>query len=331
MNHKLIVAYVGMGRAITQYHFPYVLGKDDIEVKYVYRRKEDRKLDPEIEKQYPQLTIVEELDTILNDPEVNLVVVGTPNATHVDYAKTILNAGKNALIEKPFAMTSQEAKEVFELAKSKGLIAMPNQNRRYDGDFLTLKQIIESKVLGEIFEIELHYDYYKPNNPKTNGLIYLLGLGVHTIDQMIYLNGIPDRISYDVRSLYHPGACDDYFDLDFYYGEKKKVTVKTTYYAKISAPRFIVNGSKGSLILPQPGHNSTGDVKTELSGDLVYINDEGKECHEKIALQKNAYGQIYENLRDAIFNGSPKVIKDEEVMQVLDIINEGMKQAKQIL
>lgn len=327
--NKLVVAYIGMGRAITQYHFPYVLEANNIEVKYVYRRKEDREIDSEIEKEYPQLTIVEDFDVILNDPAVHLVVVGTPNITHVEYAKKILDAGKNALIEKPFASTSEEAKELFELAKSKSLVIMPNQNRRFDGDFLTLKEVIERNVLGEIFEIELHYDYFKPNNPKTNQMIYLLGLGVHTIDQMIYLNGIPDKISYDVRSLYHPGQCDDYFDIDLYYGRKKKVKVKTTYFSKISAPRFIVNGSKGSLVLPQPGHQSTGNIKSDLSGDLVYVNDDGLECIEKVIIKKNDYGKIYDNLQGAILDNKPKVIQDEEVMAVLDILNEGMNRARQ--
>ena len=72
--NKLVVAYIGMGRAITQYHFPYVLEANNIEVKYVYRRKEDREIDSEIEKEYPQLTIVEDFDVILNDPAVHLVL-----------------------------------------------------------------------------------------------------------------------------------------------------------------------------------------------------------------------------------------------------------------
>ena len=154
--------------------------------------------------------------------------------------------------------------------------------------------------------------------------MYLFGMGVHTIDQMIALHGVPERIVYDVRSMHNPGGCDDYFDIDLFYG-RKKVTVKTSYYCKISAPRFIVHGTLGSLVIPQVGHISEGGVKEKVYGQLSYFDNEGKEHNEQVEVQSSDYGRLYQNVYDEIFNGKEKVITDEQLMSVLDILQDGVE------
>ncbi|MBR3129489.1 MAG: Gfo/Idh/MocA family oxidoreductase, partial [Clostridia bacterium] len=126
----ITVAYVGFGVSVREYHIPYVENRDDIRVKYVFRREQDIAQFKEYEPFYPEIVFTTDFNDVLNDPEINLVVVSAPDAFHVPYAKQILNAGKHALIEKPFAPTAKEAQEVFDLAKEKGLVCMPNQNRR---------------------------------------------------------------------------------------------------------------------------------------------------------------------------------------------------------
>ena len=150
----ITVAYIGFGVSVREYHIPYVENRDDIKVKYVYRREEDIAAFAEYEPFYPEIIFTTDLDQVLNDDEVNLVVVNTPDRFHVPYAKQILNAGKHALVEKPFAPTSAEAREVFDLAKEKGLICMPNQNRRFDADFLAVKEVLESGKLGQLVRLE---------------------------------------------------------------------------------------------------------------------------------------------------------------------------------
>ena len=159
----LTIAYVGFGVSVRAYHIPYVEMREDIRVKYVFRREEDIAQYAEYEPFYPEIRFITDFETILKDPEVDLVVVSAPDAFHVSYAKQILNAGKHALIEKPFAPTAAEAREVFALAKEKGLICMPNQNRRFDADFLALKEVLASGKIGELVRLESHYDYFRPN------------------------------------------------------------------------------------------------------------------------------------------------------------------------
>ncbi|MCI9048813.1 MAG: Gfo/Idh/MocA family oxidoreductase [Coprobacillus sp.] len=338
----LVVAYIGFGNSVCRYHLPYVERRPDtIKVKYIYRREEDRKGDEERETWYPNITFTTDIDQVMNDEEVNLVVVNTPDAFHVSYTMMALEHGKNVLCEKPFAMTAKEAAEVFAFAKEKGLVAMSNQNRRYDADMRTVRKVIESGVLGELVEIESHYDYYRPSIKDRKGFGILYGLAVHPIDQIIGQFGKPNKVVYDCRSIDNPGEADDYYDIDFFYDNGVKAIVKTSYYVKLDYPRFIVHGKKGSFLMPALGHQSAQKPKPgpiEISfdplpeekwGTLSYIDDEGNDITKKVPTEIGDYGIIYDNLYDVIFNHGEKIVKDEEVIEVLKIIEEGTKVAKE--
>ena len=337
----LVVAYIGFGNSVCRYHLPYVeRRKDTVKVKYIYRREEDRIGDEERETWYPDITFTTDIDQVMNDPEVNLIVVNTPDQFHVSYTMQALDHGKNVLCEKPFAMSAKEASEVFACAKEKGLIAMANQNRRYDADMRTVRKVIESGVLGEILEVESHYDYYRPSIADHVGFGILYGLAVHPIDQIIGQFGKPKKVVYDCRSFDHPGESDDYYDIDFFY-DRMKAIVKTSYYVKLDYPRFIVHGRKGSFLMPALGHQSAQKAKpgpVEISfdplpedkwGTLSYIDENGQDITKKVPTEIQDYGLIYDNLYDVIFNGGEKVVKDEEVIEVLRIIEEATKAAKE--
>lgn len=334
----LTVAYIGFGVSVREYHIPYVENRDDIRVKYVYRREEDIAQFADYEPFYPEIEYTTDLDQILGDEEVNLVVIGAPDRFHVSYAKAALNAGKHVLVEKPFAPTAQEAREVFALAKEKGLICMPNQNRRFDADFLAVKDVIRSGKLGQLVRLESHYDYFKTNGWYDHlGTLY--NLGVHTIDQVISLLGMPDSTHFDVRSIHHPGVGDDYYDLEFYYGNSK-ASVNTSMCVLIDYPRFTLHGTNGSFTLPPVIHNSgkkkvigrhtvsRADAPEERWGTLVYMNEAGEKVTEKVPVGCAHYERIYDSLVDAIENGGQKCVKDEEVIKVLEILEEATEIAK---
>lgn len=337
----LVVAYIGFGNSVCRYHLPYVeRRKDTVKVKYIYRREEDRQGDEERETWYPDITFTTDIEQVMNDPEVNLIVVNTPDAFHVSYTMQALEHGKNVLCEKPLALTAKEAQEVFAFAKEKGLVAMANQNRRFDADMRTVRKVIESGVLGEILEVESHYDYYRPSIADHKGFGILYGLAVHPIDQIIGQFGKPNKVVYDCRSFDHPGESDDYYDIDFFYDHMKAI-VKTSYYVKLDYPRFIVHGRKGSFLMPALGHqsalaNKPGPVEISFDplpedkwGTLSYIDEKGQDITKKVPTEIQDYGIIYDNLYDVIFNAQPKIVKDEEVIEVLKIIEKATKVAKE--
>ena len=334
----ITVAYIGFGVSVREYHIPYVEDREDIKVKYVYRREEDIIQFAEYEPFYPEIIFTTDFKRVLDDEEVNLVVVNTPDRFHVSYALQALNAGKNVLVEKPFAPTSKEAEEVFALAKSKGLVCMPNQNRRFDADFLAVKEVLDSGKIGELVKLESHYDYFRENGWYDHlGTLY--NLGVHTVDQIVCLLGKPQDIHFDVRSIHHPGIGDDYYDLEFYY-ENCKATVNTSMCVMIHYPRFTVHGTRGSFILPPVIHNSGKEKKIERHvinrepatkerwGTLVYKNDIGEIIREKVPVGCAHYERIYDSIVNAIENGQEKCVKDEEVICVLEMLEKATEIAK---
>lgn len=330
-------AFIGFGKSATRYHLPYVLHrKADWHVAHIYRRspKPDEQL-----PQYAHIHFTSELDEILNDPQVKLVVVCTHADSHFDYAKQALEAGKNVLVEKPFTPTLSQAKELFALAKSKGLTISPYQNRRFDSCFLTTKKVIESGKLGQIIEIENHFDSYRPVDAGKPGLPQdgvFYGLGVHTMDQIISLFGRPQQVSYDIRHLRNKANPDDTFEAQLFYGDLKAI-VKSSHLVKLEYPKFIVHGHKGSFIkygidqqetslkaniMPgEPGFGADSSV-----GILEYVDDAGNTVREEVAVETGDYGRVYDALYQTLVNGCENFVSESDALTNMEILEHGFAQ-----
>lgn len=259
--------------------------------------------------------------------------------------KMVLEHGKNCLVEKPFMKNSQEAKEIFALAKEKGLLVQCYQNRRYDSDFLTTQKVIESGKLGNLLELEMHFDYYRPEIPLASKEYscfdsYLYGHGCHTLDQVISYFGKPDKIHYDVRQLLGPGRMNDYFDLDLYYGILK-VSIKSSYFRVKERPSFVVYGDKGCFIKANkdrqeehlklfylPGSPGFGIDRIEDYGTLSYYDDEGNYHEEKVVSEVGDYGNVFDGLYGTIIEGKEPRIKDEQTLLQMEILETGVNMCK---
>lgn len=330
----LNVAYIGFGNSVRRYHLPFIRNKENVSVRWIYRLESE--INPDLEARYPDYRFTSSFDDIKNDPEVNLVVINTPNRFHVPYAKEFLNTGKNVLVEKPFAMTAEQGKEVFDLAKEKGLTCYVNQNRRYDTDFLALKEVIESGVLGDLIEVESHYDYFNPKNSGNGDMLY--GLVIHTLDQMIGLFGKPDRMMSDVRGLVNPKGGRDYVDLMLFYGDKLRVSVRSSHLVKIPYPRFVAHGTRGSFVKMSMGNLSRMMVgeepltppfvleKEDNWATVEYLDDYGNSVRYRHPSKVTDYGKLYDDLDAVINEGAEKKIKDEEVLEVLHLLEEARKE-----
>jgi len=341
-NKPLTIGYIGNGKSANRYHLPFVLQrKNKIKVKTIFSPGHANSIWAELEN----VTYTEDLESLLNDPDITLIVICTPASTHYELALKVLNAGKNCLVEKPFTQTSAEAKSLFELAKKKNLILQCYQNRRFDSDFLTVQKVIESGKLGDVLELEMHYDYYRPYIPENcheykQADTYLYGHGCHTIDQVISYFGEPDTIHYDVRQLLGQNRMNDYFDVDFYYGTLK-VSVKSSFFRVKERPSFIVYGKKGMFIkekkdrqeehlkyfyLPQNpdfGIDSVNDY-----GTIAYYDESNAYHEEKVTSEIGDYGRVYDALYDSIILGREKLIPDEQTILQISILEKGTKHLK---
>ncbi|EOB3451504.1 Gfo/Idh/MocA family oxidoreductase [Enterococcus hirae] len=337
----LTIAYLGNGKSTNRYHLPFSRKlKDKIKIKTIFSRSE-----PTWET-FEDIHYTNQLEDLWNDPEIQLAVITTPSQFHYEYAKLALEHGKNVLVEKPFAETSAEAKELFELAKQKDLFIQCYQNRRFDSDFLTVQKVLESGKLGDILEIEIHYDYFRPEVPESATEFstvnsYLYGHACHTVDQVISYFGEPDDIHYDVRQLLGTGRMNDYFDLDFYYGTMK-ISVKSSYFRIKERPSFVVYGKKGMFVKQTkdrqeehlklfyfPDHQDFGIDLPEHYGTLTYMDQNGNYHEEKVISEVGDYSRVYEGVYETLINGAEKVVKDEETLLQMNILETGIKEIQE--
>ena len=337
----LTVGYIGNGKSTNRYHLPFVLQRENIKVKTIYQRNPDH----ESWDRIAGVQYTSDLDELLKDRDIQLIAVCTKTDSHYEYAKRVLEHGKHCLVEKPFMETSEQAKEIFALAREKGLIVQAYQNRRFDSDFLTVQKVIEEGKLGELLEVEMHYDYYRPEVPESvhtsdPAQSFLYGHGCHTLDQVISYFGRPDDIHYDVRQLLGPGRMNDYFDLDLYYGTVK-VSVKSSYFRLKERPSFIIYGRKGSFVKEtkdrqeehlklfyMPDNPDFGVDTLKHYGVLTYIDEEGTIHEEKVKSVNGDYGKVYDDLYEAILNGKEKTITDEQTLLQMEILETGVQDLK---
>jgi scyllo-inositol 2-dehydrogenase (NADP+) len=292
---------------------------------------------------FPQVNVVKNIEEILDDPTIDLVSICSPNNTHYQYAKLVLQAGKHVLVEKPFTAFSNEASELIALAKSKNKIISIFQNRRFDSDFLTVQKLIKSGELGEMLNFEIHYNRYKPElNPKkwkeTNsegsGIIY--DLGAHIIDQAIALFGIPQNVWGQSFTQRKNSVIQDAFDIMLNYGTLK-VTLRSSLLVREPSPRYIIHGTNGSFIKygidVQEDHLKAGMQPNDKGFGIEPLEQHGKKYYnnlneiivENVLTEKGNWALLFQNLYEAIVVGTPLLIKPEEVVEQLKIIEAVVK------
>lgn len=334
----IVVATIGFGNSVIRYHLPFINQRNDIFVKYIYRREIDRQHPQEQarEKKYPLITFTSDLDLILNDPEVDFVVINSPDETHSYYAKKVLYADKHVLVEKPFALSVKEAQEVFNLANQRNLVCYVNQNRRYDTDYLSLKEAIDSKKLGTIIDVESHYHYQTPDDygiKKRDLGWFLFSLGVHNVDQMIALFGIPDKVDYDVRAIVTPFG-EDTFKIILHYGVMR-ISITSSLFSKFKKPRFYVEGSLGAFIKYPQGNLSktSGSEPYQISlkqedqanfGKIISVENQAL-VETSITSEITDYSKVYDDVIACIKDGAKPKVTQAQVIKVLEIIENAMQ------
>lgn len=330
------VGMIGNGKSANRYHAPFLLDlPEKFKIKTIYSRNHARDSWAEIEG----VRYTNKMEHVLLDPEIELVVIATRHDTHYEFAKQSLLAGKHTLVEKPFTMTSAQAIELFALARERGVMLQGYQNRRFDSDYLTMKAVIESQKLGTLLEVELHYDYYRPDVPQavesySRMSSFVYGHACHTLDQMLALFGNPQRVVGDVRSLLGAGRMNDYFDFDLFYEEPLKVSVKSSYFRAKARPKFIAYGTKGMFIketedrqeedlkrfyFPQ-GHPDFGKDRPFEFGTLIYYDEQGAYHEEKVPTVESRYSSFYEAVYDTIVEGKKQLVTPEQTIALMRLL-----------
>jgi predicted dehydrogenase len=345
-DREIGVGIIGFGLGGRVFHAPFVNAVTGLRLAAILQRKGE-----EAARTYPAAQIVRSLDEMLANGAIELVVVTTPNATHFDLAKQALEAGKHVIIDKPFAATSEEALALSQLARSKGLLVVPFHNRRWDGDFLTVKKLIAEQAFGRLVTFESHFDRFRPmpregkwqeaENP-ANGM--LLDLGPHLVDQVLALFGPPDTITASVRSDRDDSAIEDAFDITLSYpgvnGKGLLAHCRTSYLACDNSPRFLLHGTRGSFrkhgLDPQEATLVGGARLPKLGSPEVWLQ-EGEPAWGTLTVAANPtapeslvesrvkteigdYRGFYTNVRDAILGAASLVLTAEDGYRVIRLL-----------
>jgi len=341
MRQIINTGIIGFGLSGRVFHAPFIHTHQGFNlIKVVERHKEDSK------KVYPYVEVVRNYKDLLTDKDIDLVVVATENTLHFPMVRESLLAGKNVVVEKPFTPVSSEADELIELSEQTGKKIFVYQNRRWDGDFLTIKRVIKEGLLGEVQEYEAHFDRYKPQlmpgkwrDEKKPGGGILYDLGSHLIDQALQLFGKPESLIADIYAQRPGSKVDDYFRMELFY-PSTKVILTAGMMVKEPGPRFIIHGTNGSFIKygidPQEealtnGRMPEGEkwgVEVEKNWGFLTTESDDEQVDGRIVTEPGNYMKFYDNVYDVIVNNAEQAVKPGEARDVIRIIETAFESNK---
>jgi predicted dehydrogenase len=340
MLNQINVGLIGAGSVAHVFHIPVIQSVPDLRLKTVVDRHGGRNYGPGV-------TVVPDAATLLQDQEIELVVIATPNTSHFELARQSILANKHVVVEKPFTTTSGQARQLIDLAHEHNRILSVHQNRRWDGDFLTVRKLLNAKLLGRLVEYESHYDRFRNHlrpgawrEAAGEGTGILFDLGSHLIDQALVLFGVPQMITADIRIQRDHGKADDNFELILHY-DQLKATLKAGMLVREPGPRFILHGAEGSFIKhgldPQEEALKRGLTPSEpnwgqepkvqwgkLNTQLGGLHVEGQ-----IETVAGCYQAFYQNIAGAIRGREELAVKPEEAMNTIRLIELAIQSSEQ--
>ncbi|MDT5157338.1 MAG: hypothetical protein QOH51_1695 [Acidobacteriota bacterium] len=333
MTDQINVGLIGYGSAAQVFHAPVIQSVPDFRLKKVVGRRGD-----ECRQRYPSVEVVRDVASLLQDEGVSLVVIATPNNSHFDLARQSLLAGKHVVVEKPFTTTSEQAQQLIDLAHRQNRLVSVHQNRRWDGDFQTVKRLLDGNLLGRLVEYESHYDRFRNYRRKGAwreaegaGSGILFDLGSHLIDQAQVLFSLPRMITADIRVQRDGGQVDDNFELILHYDELK-VTLKAGMLVREPGPRFILHGTEGSFVkygmdvqeeaLKRGGTPLEPNWGEEPRGFWGRLNTQvgGLHLEGQVETIAGCYQAFYQNIVDVLGGRAELAVKPEEARNTTRII-----------
>lgn len=343
MNHPPVnTALLSYGMSGEIFHAPLLEAHAGFNLTHIMERSSNRAV-----KRYPSITTARTLDEILEDKSIELVVVNTPHETHFKLASRVLQAGKHAIVEKPFVVSVHEGEELIRIARERGVMLSVFQNRRWDGDFMTVRKVLQSGLLGRLAEFEAHYDRYRPEVDRTtwkegphpgSGILY--NLGTHMIDQALTLFGRPESLSADVSIQREGGMSPDYYDIRMYY-KGFTVILKSSYLVREPGPRYLAHGVHGTFTkygidpqeqaLKEGGIPGTPGWGTEGKDWWGRINTQFGDLHidGTIETLPGNYLGFYDSIYAALREGKEPAVTAEQALDVIRIVELAIESSKE--
>ena len=335
MDHIIKTGLLAYGMSGKVFHAPFLSAHPGFQLYAITERHQKKAaLD------HPGIKSYDTVDALMDDPEIELVVINTPNFSHYDYAKQALHAGKHILVEKPFAATVQEATELFELAESLGRKVFVYQNRRWDTDYQSVRNIVEAHTIGKINELHIRYDRYragigvksfKEELLPATGLQY--DLGPHLLDQAISLFGKPTSFYKVLAKNRQDTKVDDYFSIHLSFANDVHVFLTASMLVADPQAAFVMHGRSGSYIkqrsdvqeeqllsgmkLTETGY---GIEPEEKQGLLTLVAEDGSKSEHRVPARVGSYLPLFDAVYRSIVLDEPFPVTPEQVLLQLQIL-----------
>jgi len=329
---------IGYGTAGAVFHAPLIAAASGLRLAAVASRRMN-----EIARDFPEAKAYENPQSLIDDPDIELVVVATPNETHAALARAALEAGKHVVVDKPFTLDAGEAEALISLADAVGRKLSVFHNRRWDSDFLTVRRLVDDGRLGEIAYYEAHFDRFRPEikqgwrETEAPGAGLLYDLGAHLIDQALVLFGLPQAVTADVTRQRAAARADDYFHVVLDYGRRRAV-LHASVLVRDPGPRYLMHGDGGSFVKygidaqeaalregRRPGGEGWGEDDPALFGR--FTDADGTVA--TIDSLPGRYTAFYDGVAAAIRDGAPLPVEAREARDVIRVIEAAQLSAKE--
>ena len=330
------VGLIGFGLAGRAFHAPVIHAVPDLKLAAILQRSGD-----EAARLYPDARIVRSVEELLAVPDIRLMVVATPNDTHHPIARQCLVANRDVVVDKPLTPTLEEALGLVEFARQRGRLLTVYQNRRYDGDFQAVQQLVASGSLGRVVRFESNYDRFRPRL-KANAWRERSGLGTgilfdlapHLIDHALVLFGLPEAVTADIRVERESAIADDSFDLTLQYAGSLRALLRATMLAPVTRPRFILHGTSGAYVkhafdVQEPklrdgripwNETPSKAEQEENSGVLRLVNADGTVKEQLVPPASSDYRSYYANVRDALLGIAAPAVTPQHALNVMRVL-----------
>jgi scyllo-inositol 2-dehydrogenase (NADP+) len=335
------VGLVGYGLAGSALHAPLIGAEPRLRLHAVASSRPDK-----VHRDLPAVRVVATPAALLEDPAVELVVVAAPNAVHHRLAGAALRAGRHVVVDKPFVTGARAADELIGLAGRQGRLLSVFHNRRWDGDYLTVRHCVQAGLLGRVSTYLARYDRFSPRpaggwrEREGPGSGALWDLGAHLVDQALQLFGLPATVMADVGSQ-RPGAlADDFFHAVLGYGELRAI-LHAGSLVRSPGPRFEVHGDKGSFRKygvdrqaaaleagERPGDPGWGSDAEERYGSLT-TEVAGLEVTGRLATLPGSYQTFYRAMAAAIRGEGPVPVTAEEARDTVRVLEDMLQSSRE--
>ncbi len=324
---------MGYGLAGASFHAPLIAREPALSLRAIATRNAEA-----VARDWPGARVLS-VEDLLADPELELIVVASPNDSHAALAEQALRAGKHVVVEKPFTLESGAAARLGALAREKHRCLTVFQNRRWDGDFLTVRQLIEQGRLGKLYSFESHFDRFRPQVKKrwkeedVPGGGTLWDLGPHLVDQALQLFGMPDSIIADVGRQRAEGKAVDWFHLLLRYGELR-VILHSGSVVHEPWPRFVVQG-EADAYLKHGLDPQEEQLKAGLRPGMAGWGAEPPERHGRLSRGGSVptvpgrYEEFYRQLVLAMRGEGPVPVTAESAAQVIQVLEAAQRSAEE--